>query len=173
MNEFFISTKMAGRLFRWTIGAIGVLSLLCVLFDKSEEERGQQAFVCDSIIIRDIQSNVRNTNVLLSQQNKQIGEMTGSINAILGIAKGEIGVSPTFEPSVNIYPGKQRKPQPPKKQQKDTVIVEHKDSLAITIDNNVDSITTVPTVPPQLGPQDSTSKKCCCKCQKCKKGNKR
>ena len=173
MKEFFISSKMAGLLFRLTIGSIGVLSLLCVLFDKGEEERGQQVFAGDNIIIRDIQSHVRNTNVLLLKQNKQIGEMTGSINAILGIAKGEVGLSPTFEPSVNIYPGKPRKTQPPKNQQKDTVVVEHKDSIVITIDNNVDSIT---TVSPQVGAQGCAYKKCCCcccKCQKCKKGNER
>ena len=169
MHEFFISPKVARLLLVWTIGAIVVLLVACVIFDK-EDEKALQTVKLDCYSLTEITSKMQKTNVLLEEQGVKIGEMNNSMTGIFGIAKGTMEVSPSLKPEINIYPGK---PRTPRKPHKDTLVIETKgntkDSIEITI-NSEDSIVTA--TPSKETPGSPTKKKCCCCnccCDECRK----
>ncbi len=159
MHEFFISRKMAKRLLCWTACTIVVLSVACVFFDKINGD-ATQVVRLDCQSMREITSEIQKNNIILKDHSLKIGEMNKSITGILGIAKGTLEFSPSFEPSINLPPGRSRKPRKP---QKDTLVVVNtvitNDSIAIKIENR-DS--TVLTSTNEAGHKYSARKKCCC-----------
>ena len=166
MRDFFISPKMAKLLLMWTAGSIAVLSVLCAIFDKADENSSQTVML-DSQSVKEVTLETQKANILLKEQNLKIGEMNNSMTGILGLAKGTLELAPTMKPSVNIQPEKTRSPRKP---QKDTIEIETKvksqDSIVITI-NSGDSIMSTPTLGGNSN-SPAASKCCCCHC--CCKG---
>ena len=166
MRDFFISPNLAKQLLKWTAGSIVVLSVLCAIFDKADEN-SLQTELLESQSVKEVTSQINKANILLKEQNVKIEEINNSMTGILGLAKGTLELAPTMKPSVNIQPEKTRSPRKP---QKDTIEIETKvksqDSIVITI-NSGDSIMSTPTLGGNSN-SPAASKCCCCHC--CCKG---
>ncbi len=166
MYQFFISPKMAKLLLMWTAGSIAVLSVLCAIFDKADENSSQTVML-DSQSVKEVTLETQKGNILLKEQNLKIGEMNNSMTGILGIAKGTLELAPSLKPEINVQPGRQR---PQRKPHKDSLTIEttqhSTDSIVITV-NHGDSIVTTPHY--EKIPSSQTGKKCCC-CNCCCNG---
>lgn len=160
MREFFISPKVAKYLLMWTASSIVGLSVVCAIFDKDDEDAVKTVRL-NSQSVKEITAETRKTNILLEEQSVKIGEMNNSMIGILGIAKGTLELSPSFEPSINLQPGR---PKRSRKPQKDTLVIEkrvyNKDSIIIiNKDGFVSDSTSTTTHRGTLG-----MKCCCCDC---------